>query len=367
MVGPALDEDLCDTPVEAARGSEKPASLHLDRSCSPGEIDVCDESSTEEGSEYSAVLRTPSVAPPSCQSRRTPELALCSSPGSRPLQPQRLLRAFSTGVIQDSASDSELSSRSLPRAISLPVWNTAVESEREPLRRPPSWAVLGIPRTVSDYFDRYRFARAHSEGLLFAHTEPDDFFADCRRPPRALSEGLCGGRIRLASAPQGEPEPAPLPRPTLEELEEGGDYEGKVLRIAPAGLIVDVGATRPGFLPRRRLRGIPRKLLQKGAVLSGLQIHCVDLKRKRFTLRLRSAIHDVSVAETSYASLMRHVAAWADVSLWDAKPSPPSPCDDMEVAEPEGSRETERCSVPALPNPPWPCQMSRSQRAWSFT
>lgn len=281
----------------------------------------------------------------------------------------------STGILpaQDTASNAELCSRALVRAYSSPTRLSArnVEGSEHPrLRAPPSWARLGIPRSVSDYFELYRGARAHSEGLLFAHSAPDEAFAGCRKPPRALSEGLCGGRIFLASGPtgpHGEEAAPPKARTPVGELEQGGDYEGKILRIAPAGLIIDIGAEKPGFLPRRHVHGIPRKLIQKGSVLSGLKIYTINVKRKHFSLRLRCTDHDQCLEETSYASLMTHVAGWADVSLWRSTSTAASSSDKEGGREPqttEPQRPT-RFSVPGLRSPPWPCCVNLQGRAWS--
>jgi hypothetical protein len=127
-----------------------------------------------------------------------------------------------------------------------------------------------------------------------------------------------------------------------------------------------VGATKPGFLPRRHVHGIPRKLVQKGAVLSGLQIHTIDTKRKRFSLRLRSTRSDRCLEETSYASLMSHVASWADVSLWESgSKAPSSGREDGDEPQSTEPQTVTRFSVPGLGCPPWPCCMKLKGRAWS--
>jgi hypothetical protein len=127
-----------------------------------------------------------------------------------------------------------------------------------------------------------------------------------------------------------------------------------------------VGAARPGFLPRHRLRGLPRKCLQKDSLLAGLQINAVDLQKKRFTLRFRSTKQDLPLDETSYASLMSHVAAWAGVSLWDQGLQQQSPPSGLEEAHAEGYSRATHFSTPSLPSRPWPCCNPMGGRAWSW-
>lgn len=371
MVGHILDPlsaDGCRLPDDSGIASQKCAP-GLGRSRSAGcahELDIGSETSTVEGSECSAALRTPSMG---CTPGHPAEDPRFFANGELEVQQHLMTARSELALRKDSASSGQLSSRSLPRAFSLPARLCDFEDElqrrsaaRPTLQRPPSWARFGIPRSATGYFELYRFARTHSEGLLFARSTPEGVFADCRQPPRALSEGLLGGRIfHTGPRPEGEEAPAKVPPKPLAELVEGEALDGKVIRTASAGLVLDVGATRPGFLPRRCLRNVPRRLLQKGSVLSGLEVQSVDLKKRRLTLRFRSAADDRRVEEDSYAALMSHVSDWADVSVWRPPPTLPA----AEEGEAEGVDQLPRFSSPALQSPPWPCCMSTSGRAWS--
>lgn len=189
-----------------------------------------------------------------------------------------------------------------------------------------SQARLIIPRTISEYLDSCRFARTHSEGLLLAATVPDGVLANCRMElvPRALSEGLLGGRLytiaperRGPRQPQGPEEPPPPPpRIPAEDLKEGMVLEGRIVRIAGIGLFVDVGATHPGLLRRRDCRGVPRQLLQQGEVISNLVVLRTDGKKKRFSLALRGiGVDGQNLEEEAYDEILRRIANWAGVVL----------------------------------------------------
>mmetsp|Transcript_8249 Transcript_8249/g.13752 ORF Transcript_8249/g.13752 Transcript_8249/m.13752 type:complete len:323 (+) Transcript_8249:2-970(+) len=187
-----------------------------------------------------------------------------------------------------------------------------------------SAARLIIPRTISEYFDFCRFSRSHSDGLLLASTSPSGVFASCRdMVPHALSEGLLGGRLLAAvgdlsrrhdRGADGRPAEPPPPVP-VEELQEGAIVEGKILRMADIGFFMDIGATEPGLLRRRSCRGVPRRLLQRGQVLSNLVILRVDRTKRRFTLGLRSIDGWNHFEEEAYDVILHRIATWAGVDL----------------------------------------------------
>lgn len=186
-----------------------------------------------------------------------------------------------------------------------------------------SQARLIIPRTESEYRECCRFARAHSEGLLFAATPASQVagaLAGCRDiVPTALSEGLLGGRL-CAARPQDrrpqESEPKEVPPTPVEELEVGAMLEGRIVRVAPIGFFIDVHATRPGLLTRRQCKLIPKQMLKKGETFSNLVVLSVNKKKRQFTLGLRGIGHDGDeIQEVAYDAILRRIAAWAGVEL----------------------------------------------------
>lgn len=186
-----------------------------------------------------------------------------------------------------------------------------------------SQARLIIPRSISEYFECCRFARPHSEGLLWVATTPSGVLATCRdMVPRALSEGLLGGRF-FASTPQGRPgpppgeeRPPPKPRIPVSKLKEGMALEGRIVRTVAFGLFVDVGATRQGLLRWRDCRGVPRQLLRRDEVLSNLTVTHVWPKKRRFALSVAGVgADDENLEEENYGEILRRIAGWAGVTL----------------------------------------------------
>uniref|UniRef100_A0A6T0XMT8 S1 motif domain-containing protein n=1 Tax=Alexandrium monilatum TaxID=311494 RepID=A0A6T0XMT8_9DINO len=187
-----------------------------------------------------------------------------------------------------------------------------------------SQARLIIPRSISEYLECCRFARPHSDGLLWVCTVPEGIFATCRGVvPRALSEGLLGGRLcaqsppgRQGSQPGGEERPPPKPRIPVNKLKQGMVMEGRIVRTAPVGLFVDVGATRQGLLRWRDSRGVPRQLLRRDQVLSNMTVIHVWPKKRRFSLRIDGiGVDDENLEEEAYGEILRRIAGWAGVTL----------------------------------------------------
>lgn len=181
-------------------------------------------------------------------------------------------------------------------------------------------AHLIIPRSVSEYLQLCRFSRSHSEGLLLASSVPDGVFRECKElVPRALSEGLLGGRLKPPSSERqqqqpGTPREEPRPPVPVEELKEGSFMEGQIVCLDEAGFIVEVGATSPGLLRRRCCKGAPKRLLECGQILSNLQVVRVDRENSRFSLALRG-VDGPNVEEEAYSDVLSHIAGWAGVTL----------------------------------------------------
>lgn len=220
---------------------------------------------------------------------------------------------------------------------------SSTSSSRDSPRNRPrltlSQAKLIIPRTESEYKDCCRFARSHSEGLLFAKTpdtEVTGALVGCRDiVPRALSEGLLGGRLRAAQPHdqrQGESEPKEVLPTPVQELEIGAMLEGKIIRVAGIGFFIDVHATRLGLLTRRQCRQAPKQMLKKGEILSNLVVLHVNKKKKQFTLGLEGIGHGGDdIAEVAYDAIYRRIAAWAGVKL-------PPPEDEDNALQTNGRR-----------------------------
>lgn len=231
-----------------------------------------------------------------------------------------------------SGSDSYLAQRgqrvhfaSLPAVLALGPQRSASSSlgrSREPRLR-LSQARLIIPRSVSEYFDLCRYVRSHSEGLLLASSIPAEELASCRDvAPRALSEGLLGGRLYAAihrGERQRRPGDAGAPKPArtipVEELKEGTIVEGKILRSSDIGFFMDIGAEKPGLLRRHHCRGVPRRLLQRGEFLSNLVVLRVDKKRRRFTLGIGRIDGLAHLEEVAYAEVLQRIGGWAGVEV----------------------------------------------------
>lgn len=216
------------------------------------------------------------------------------------------------------------------QSLSLPVrfedWAPVPRPPRpdEGSRRPRlsrSQARLIIPRSISEYLECCRGARAHSEGLLLAFTEPEGALEGCRNiVPTALSEGLLGGRIvpprrRAPSEGEGE-ERQPPPRIPAEKVEPGMRMEGRIVRNCRIGVFIDVGATRCGLLPFKACRYIPRWMLQKGESLSNLVVTHVNKKKRQFTMAIQGVGADgEEVEEVKYSEILHRIADWAGVEV----------------------------------------------------
>jgi len=281
--------------------------------------------------------------------QQSPSSDSSSSSGEQPLGPRRpprpLLVALhsymkmglspSEGVIDRAlANFRRVQNAPFLRLRSLPTNLDALQSsgsstpsrQRPPPGRPRltlSQARLIIPRSESEYVECCRFTRSHSEGLLFASTPAvhvTGAMKGCRDiVPRALSEGLLGGRLRAArprSRPKADSEPKEVPLKPVEELKVGDVVEGRIVRIARIGFFIDVHATRPGLLTRRQCRIAPKGLLKKGEIFSNLVVLSVNTKKRQFTLGLYGiGRDDNAIEEVRYDLIFRRVAAWAGCEI----------------------------------------------------
>jgi len=221
----------------------------------------------------------------------------------------------------------------------------------------PSQARIIIPRTISEYFDCCRYSKSHSDGLLLASTTPTGAMTGCRNlVPRALSEGLLGGRLFAAASegrdhqPSGTPEKSACPAPLeIEQLQEGMEMEGKIMRSAAFGFLVEVGAVRTGLLRRSECKGVPKKILRPGEILSNVVVVRVDRKKKRFTLRL-VGLDGPTIDEQAYLDILHHIADWAGVKLpaRDEVKDPESHVKDEASASKRNASE-QQDSSPAVP------------------
>jgi hypothetical protein len=146
-------------------------------------------------------------------------------------------------------------------------------------------------------------------------------FIGCKQwVPRALSEGLLGGRLmpgisdrqsQQADSPVKEP-PPPIP---VEELKEGLVFEGKIMEhLRDIGFLVEVGATSLGLLRRRDCEGVPKRLLKCGQILSNLVVQRIEKSKRRFQLTL-CGVDGSNVAEEAYEEVLSHIASWAGVNM----------------------------------------------------
>eukprot|EP00746_Dinoflagellata_sp_MGD_P123734 gnl/MRDRNA2_/MRDRNA2_58348_c0_seq1.p1 gnl/MRDRNA2_/MRDRNA2_58348_c0~~gnl/MRDRNA2_/MRDRNA2_58348_c0_seq1.p1 ORF type:complete len:434 (+),score=69.76 gnl/MRDRNA2_/MRDRNA2_58348_c0_seq1:104-1303(+) len=182
-----------------------------------------------------------------------------------------------------------------------------------------------VPRSISEYLERCRFLRSHSEGLLLPRDPP---LLQKQTFPRAFSCGLMGGHLRRAveelhdAMEDGRiaPRKPPPRRIPVKELVEGSDVEGKVVRITGKGLFLDIGSTREGLLWRRDLKGIPFKI-EKDEVIAGLIIKKVNKKRGQITLSWRCTDQDITLEDMDLEETRNHIADWAGVDLSKAKTS----------------------------------------------
>eukprot|EP00929_Paragymnodinium_shiwhaense_P013721 TRINITY_DN12156_c0_g1_i1.p2 TRINITY_DN12156_c0_g1~~TRINITY_DN12156_c0_g1_i1.p2 ORF type:complete len:396 (-),score=85.75 TRINITY_DN12156_c0_g1_i1:60-1247(-) len=234
------------------------------------------------------------------------------------------MRAISTGRMPErTALSRDLSSLSMPRrAWSVPAVTPAMEARSRTCGRrevPVEIARLMMPKRPDEYVECCRFARSFSEELFFAFTVPNGAILEARDMQiKALSEGLLGGRLGPSDAPSASSTEAPQKRKPVpfSTLEDGIGCEGKVLRRIAAGLLLDVGASRPGLLRNAMLHGLPRKLLKKGEVIAGLEIESVDKKKRRFTLRWRPLRDEEGLfGEVEHEDILDRIASWAQVDM----------------------------------------------------
>lgn len=177
-----------------------------------------------------------------------------------------------------------------------------------------------VPRSISEYLERCRFLRSHSEGLLLPREVQKQPF------PRAFSCGLVGGHLCKAveelhdAIEDGRiaPRPPPPRKIPVKELVEGSAVEGKVTRVNGMGLFLDIGATREGLLWRRDLKGIPFKI-EKGEFLAGLVIKRINKKKGQITLAWRCTAQDITLEDMDFQETRNHIANWAGVDLSKAK------------------------------------------------
>lgn len=191
-----------------------------------------------------------------------------------------------------------------------------------------SQARLIIPRSISEYLECCRGARSQSEGLLFAASIPEGALYRCRDiVPRALSEGLLGGRLFSGRPPpDGRSSPSaaregPPPRIPVEDMRKGTCVEGKIVRIARIGFFLDVGATRCALLQRHTCQNVPKVLLRKGEVLSNLVVLHVNREKKQLTVRLKGVGEGGDeIEEEDYDAILHRITHWAGIPL----PTPPA-------------------------------------------
>lgn len=243
-------------------------------------------------------------------------------------------RSLSDGILLHGRQEGALAKRclSVPTMGSPPTPSLA--RQQLPTRRlSRSQAQLIIPRSVSEYLNCCRYSRSHSDGLLLASTEPIGALAGCRdTAPRALSEGLLGGRLFptpavAPSSPGGSssgscsalpagPSLKPQRRVPLAELQRGAVLEGRIVHLSGIGVFVDVGAVRHGLVPWHRCRGIPRRLLQPPEVIANLEIVNVNSRRRQLSLRIGGiGANDANLEEVDYAKILQRIAGWAGVVL----------------------------------------------------
>ncbi|CAE8616052.1 unnamed protein product [Polarella glacialis] len=307
-----------------------------------------------------------------CSTPDQPRSDVASSLGSRPLSRCSSAPSLGLGLAGDNAPSKRQCMQSLSdtvlavvarrnarrcqeaegppkRSFSLPAVLTAEEqegsedsaqNERGPQGRRLrlSQARLIIPRSVSQYFECCRYARAHSEGLLFASTEPEGPMAARRElAPRALSDSVLARRrlLGLQSLQEAEDSPSEGVGPggvkakkatrklPIEELVEGSLFEGQIVRTNRLGLLVDIGATQLGLLRWKLVRGVPKNLLQAGEALANLEVHQIQIKKRRFSLYLMAVGHDgEELEETGYLDILARIASWAGVVMPMAKGAP---------------------------------------------
>lgn len=212
-----------------------------------------------------------------------------------------------------------------------------------------SVAQLIIPRSVSQYLE-IRFSKPQSEGLLFAHSvrEPGDAMANCKeRVPRAFSDSALVRHARrqaMLQEPEGEQEqvgPGGVKVRTtplkLEEVNNGSLHEGMIAKCTRKGVLIDFGSVSQGLVRWKDLRGVPKKLLQKGEVLSNLEVQKVDMEKKHVFLHLVPVGHDgEELEETVYGDILCRIANWASVAL------PPQDSDQSAAKEATGKRRRRR-------------------------
>lgn len=144
--------------------------------------------------------------------------------------------------------------------------------------------------------------------------------------PRALSDSALVRHARrqwMFQEPEGEPEqvgPGGVKARTtplkLEEVSNGSLHEGKITKRTRRGVLIDFGSVSQGLVRWKDLEGVPRKLLQKGEVLSNLEVQKVNMAKKHVFLHLIPVGHDGDeLEETRYGDIISRIANWASVAL----------------------------------------------------
>eukprot|EP00930_Biecheleria_cincta_P040039 TRINITY_DN27469_c0_g2_i1.p1 TRINITY_DN27469_c0_g2~~TRINITY_DN27469_c0_g2_i1.p1 ORF type:complete len:492 (-),score=81.61 TRINITY_DN27469_c0_g2_i1:175-1581(-) len=269
-----------------------------------------------------------------------------------------------------------------PRSSSLPAVLASDDADEEsdderpasPQRRLRlSVAQLIIPRSVSQYL-QIRFSKPQSEGLIFAHSveEPEDEMGNSREQvPRALSDSALIRHARrqwMFQEPEGEPEqvgPGGVKARTtplkLEEVSNGSLHEGMITKCTRRGVLIDFGSVSQGLVRWKDLRGVPKKLLQKGEVLSNLEVQRVDLEKKHVFLHLIPVGHDgEELEETVYDAIISRIANWASVAL-------PSRDGEPRTSEKASKRRRRRRQQQQSSRSEWSCQRGSDEpkaRTW---
>lgn len=334
----ASDGDVKRGPVEEESGAEETEADKEQRPSSPSSIGRASSSDSE-----------PELPRPLLLAMRLYHAILRQSPSDG-------VAVVADRYFRQSAVARFVQHLSLPTRLDEWAERRPAPPREEPQRRRPrltrSQAQLIIPRSLSEYLECCRGARSHSEGLLLAFTEPEGALENCRSiVPRALSEGLLGGRLargRRREAPEEDAPPKPPPRVPAEKLEVGARLEGRIVRTCKLGVFIDVGATRCGLLPRKSCRHLPRWMVQKGESLSSLIVLHVDRKKRQFTMTLQGVGEDGDeIEEVAYAEILHRIASWAGVEVpegFDLKDGTKQP------AKLEGEASKSKLAEPAATN-----------------
>jgi len=107
-------------------------------------------------------------------------------------------------------------------------------------------------------------------------------------------------------------EAAPVAKAGLSGLNGTKLYEGNVVKVLPTGVLVDIGIQVPGLLRWKSLKGVPRKMCQKGCPLANLRVHQVNYVQLQFELHLKGVGQGFDTfEEDDYDDIVSRVFHWA--------------------------------------------------------